>query len=272
MEEDWDCPTGRIPTFASQIKILIVKHDESIDFSSFPQIHSLKLLMPTNEQCDAIQPCNLPCLKRLSVSNFFFSDHSEQLCRLIFSSKFSQLERFHIDRMTFCPVERHTSVSLRQLTLSPSTWKINHYPQILNACPNLFSLQLIRLHKIHFSIDQQTIDRHDSLRHLFIQFHSIDDDWFDYLDNFLAVVPQLQYFHLSIRKCETECEFPFEQLAQLLTRHLPNLISFRAKIPSNQLLTTKLHRIEQLHPLFVHVRYSKYFKRDFNSHLFISTE
>ena len=272
MEEDWDCPTGRIPMFASRIQILTIKHDEPIDLTSFPHIHSLKLLMPTAEQCRAIQPRHLPHLKDLFIANFFFSDHSEHVCPLLFSSQFPHLERCQIDRMTLPSLHSHSSLSLRQLTLSPSTWNSNHYPPIFNACPNLFSLRLIRLRKIAFSIDRSSIEPHASLRDLFIQFHSVHDDCLEHLDYLLSFAPKLQSLYLSIQHNESENEFPFERFAKLLIRHVPNLISIRAKIPLNRLFTTELPVIQRLHPLFTHVRYSKRLCRDLNSHLLIFTE
>ena len=79
LEEDWDNDEHYIPCFIAQISSLIIKHDKPIDFSLYSNIRSLKLSMPTFSQCNAIQPCLLPNLEHLFISNLFYKDYSDMI-------------------------------------------------------------------------------------------------------------------------------------------------------------------------------------------------
>ena len=272
LQEDWDNKEHIIPSFASQISTLIIKHDELIDFSSYTNIRSLKLSMPTAKQCNAILPSLLPHLEHLYISNLYFSDNSEQLCRLIFSSSFSRLRTCHIDRLTFSNYHSCSSLSLHQLTISPSTWKVNMYSQIFNACPNLIYLRIIRLRNISFELSPNFIRPHTSIRHLHIHFYSIGNEWYNHIDWLLSNMPNLQTFTLLIDQNNTNLEFSFDLLAGSLIRHALYLINFKAKIPLNKFLSKELNVIKQLHPLFNYVQYQGYINRGLNKYLFIVSE
>ncbi|CAF1163175.1 unnamed protein product [Rotaria sordida] len=230
LEEDWDNKEHTIPFFASHISNLIIKHDEPIDFSCYSNIRSLKLSMPTENQCNAIQPYLLPNLEHLYISNLFFSNNSKQLCRFIFSPLFSRLRTCHIDRMTFNDYHSYSSLSLQQLTVSPCTWKSNMYRQIFKACPNLTYLRIIRLRNISFKLSFNFICSHTSLRHLHIHFYSIGHEWYSHIDWLLANIPNLENLTLLIDQNETNMEFPFDLFAHLLTHRAPHLINFKSII------------------------------------------
>jgi len=272
LPEDWDNKERRIPFFASQISTLIIKHDELVDFSYYSNIRSLKLSMPTVDQCNALQPSLLPNLERIYILNLFFSDNSEQLCRLIFSSSFSRLQICHIDRMTFNDCYSYSSLSLRQLTISPCTWKSNMYKQIFEACPKLTHLRIIRLRNISFKLSSNFFPPHTSLRHLSIHFYSIGNDWYNQIDWLLSIVPNLENFTLLIDQNETNMEFPFDLFAHLLTQRVPYLINFKAKIPLNKFLSKELNVIRRLHRLFIYVQFQGYINRDLNNYLIISSK
>ncbi|CAF1979431.1 unnamed protein product [Rotaria magnacalcarata] len=266
LEEDWDSKESIIPFFASHISKLIIKHDEPIDFSLYPNIRSLKLCMPTGNQCNAIEPCLLSNLEHLCISNLYFSDNSEQLCRLIFSTSFSRLQTCQIDKLTLNDDHRYSSFSLRQLTISPSAWKSNMYKQIFDACPNLTNLQIIRLQNISFKLPSNLTCSHTSVRHLYIHFHSIGNEGYNHIDWLLSNLANLQSFTLIIDENETKMKFPFDLFANLLTEHVPYLTDFNAKIPINNVLFKPLHR------LFSHIKVRKSQSQDSKMYLLISSE
>ena len=270
--EDWDTKERSVPFFASQISTLIIKHDELVDFSYYSNIRSLKLSMPTANQCDAIQPLLLPNLKHLYISNFFFSDKSEQLCRFIFSSSFPRLRTCHIDRMTFSHFHPYYSSSLRQLTISPCTWKSNLYKQIFTGCPNLTYLRIIRLRNSYLELSSSFIHPHICLRHLHIHFYSIGNNWYNQIEWFLSLTPNLEGLTLSIDQNDTRIEFPFDLFACLLTQRVPCLTDLKARIPLNKFLSKELDLIKQLHPLFIYVHFPGYISRDLSSCLVISSK
>ncbi|CAF3463691.1 unnamed protein product [Rotaria sp. Silwood1] len=272
LEEDWDHKERIIPHFASHITSLIIKHDELIDFSYYSNIRSLKLSMPTMNQCNAIQPYILPNLEHLYISNLFFSDNTEQLCRFIFSPLFPRLRTCHIDRMILNDHHPYCSLSLQQLTISPCTWESNMCKQILQACPNLIYLRIIRLENISFKLFVNFICSHTSLRHIYMHFYSIEDEWYQHIDWLLSNVPNLENFTLLIDKNETKEKFSFDRLSHLLIQRVPYLINFKAKIPLNDFLSKDLNIIKQLHPLFIYIQIRQYENQDFNNYLIISSE
>jgi len=272
LNEDWDNKERRIPFFSSQISTLIIKHDDCIDFSSYSNLRSLKLSMPTIDQCNAIQPSILPNLEHLYISNLFFSDNSEQLCRLIFSSSFSRLQTCQIDRMIFNHDHSYISLSLRQLTLSPCTWKSNLYPYIFQACPKLTHLRIRRLRNLSFKLSSNCFLPQTSLRYLEIHFYSIGNEWFNHIDWLLSMVPNLENLTLLIEQNETNLEFSFDLFAHLLTERVPCLMNLKAKIPLNKFLSKELDTIKCLHPLFINVQFQKYTNRGLNSYLMISSK
>ena len=272
LHEDWDDQKRVLPSFATHVRTLIVKHDEPIDFSSLPNIRSLKLCMPTANQCDAIEAHLLPQLEHLSIENFYFSDHSEQLCRRLLSSSFSRLHTCQIDRITLDRSLAHCSSSLRQLTISPGTWKSDHYERLLRACPNLTYLRLLRLREMPFSTSSKRTATHPSLRRLFVQFSSLGKDWFQQLDSFLAMVPELRNFTLCIEQNQSSEAFPFDSMACLLRRRVPDLVYFKANIALNTSLTIKSDALQRLHPLFACVRFRRCINRSLTSHLIIASK
>ena len=273
LPEDWDREEQLpIPFHASQISTLIIKHDEPIHFSAYPNLRSLKLSMPTREQCNGIQAALLPHLEHLFISNLYFADHSEELCRLIFSSTFSRLQTCQIDRMTLDHSHSSSSSSLRQLILSPSTWQSNFYPIIFQSCPRLTHLTIQRLRKSSFSLAFDTPLLHTALRSLNMHFSSIGDDWFDQIDCLLSIVPNLEHFQLNIEQNEINLEFPFQRLAHLLTKHVPQLVNFQAKLAMNQVLVEQPRTIQRLHPLFFHVQFQRYTHRNLHQYLLISSK
>ena len=274
LREDWDRQeqSSIIPCYAPQISTLIIKHDEPIQFSAYPNLRSLKLSMPTREQCNAIQASSLPHLEHLYISNLYFSDHSEQLCRLIFSSTFSRLQTCQIDRMTLDPSHSSSSFSLQHLIISPSTWRSNFYPLIFQSCPRLTHLKIHRLRKLAFSLAFDSPILHSALRSLNVHFSSIGNDWFDQIDWLLAVVPHLENFQLIIEQNESNVEFPFERLADLLNKHVPSLVYFQAKLSLNQFLVQQPATIRRLHRLFFHVQLQPYTHRNLSNYLLISSK
>jgi hypothetical protein len=272
LQEDWDNKEHTIPFFALQISTLIIRHDELINFSYYANIRSLKLSMPTANQCNAIQPSFLPNLEHLYISNLYFSDNSEQLCRFIFSPLFSRLRNCQIDRMTFTHCHSYSSLSLRQLTISPCTWKSNIYIQIFNACPNLTYLRIIRLRNTPFELSPSVIRPHTSLRSLHVHFYSIGNTWYDQINWLLSMVPNLENFILFIDQNDTNMEFPFDLLARLLIQHVPCLMNLKVKIPLNKFLSKEFDAIKQLHSLFNYVQFQGYINRSLNNYLIIASE
>lgn len=271
--EDWDRDeqsSSTVPFYASQISTLIVKHDEPIDFSLYPNVRSLKLSMPTREQCNAIQATHL---EHLYISNLYFTDHSEELCRLIFSSTFSRLQTCQIDRMTLNHAHSSSSSSsLRQLTISPATWTSNFYPIIFRSCPQLTHLKIHRLRKLPFELFSDNFLLHSTLRSLNFHFYSIGNDWFDHIDYLLSIVPNLEHLQLIIEQNDTNLEFPFERFALLLTQHVPYLRNFYAKLVINQFLIQQPETIQRLHALFFHVKFQRYTHRNLHHYLLISSK
>ena len=272
LKEDWDCNERSVPSFAGQISTLIVEHDEMIDFSYYLNIRSLKLSMPTTDQCNAIRPCYLPNLEHLWISNFFYSDNSEQLCHLVFSPVFSRLRTFHIDRMRLHECHPYSSLTLYQLTISPCTWETNMYTQIFKACPNLAYLRIIRLQDVSFDLSLNVISLHISVQYLHVHFYSITNRWCHHIDWLLVNLPNLQNLTLLIDDDDTDINFPLDSFAHSLMQYAPNLTNFKAKIPYNAFLPKPLDAIKQLHPLFTYVTLQTFKNRDLNNCLTISSK
>jgi len=272
LEEDWDHKQPIIPFYASYAKTLIVKHDEPIDFSYFSNIHSLKLCMPTAQQCNAILPHVLPHLKHLYISNLYYSNHTEQLCRLIFSSSFPHLQTCQIDQMTLSHFHSTSSLSLKQLTVSTCTWKTNMFPHIFNASPNLYYLRVTNFQTVAFELIPNSASIHMSVRCLFIHYSSIVEESFNQLDWILSTTPRLKTFILHINENEIDIEFLFVKLSYLMNQRAPYLTRFKAKIALNELSLLDLDNIKHLHPLFSNVKVHQNMHQNDNHLLILSNK
>lgn len=270
--ENWDDHTYPIPFYASQISSLIVKHDQPIDFSFYPNLRSLKLSRPTHEQCNAIQSTYLPYLEHLFISNFYFSDRSEQLCQLIFSSTFSRLQTCQIDRMTITTSHSLSISSLRQLTISPSTWKSNFYPILFQSCPNLTDLRIQRLRQLPFQLSFDDHLTYSTLQSLKIHFHSLGSDWFEQINWLLSIQSKLTHFTLIIEQNESNLPFPFERFAHLLHTHVPCLNKFMSKLAVNYFLLEQPQMIQRFHPLFSQIQFTRHSNRYLPNYLLISSK
>ena len=270
--ENWDDHEYSVPFYASQISSLIIKHDHPMDFSFYRNLRSLKLSRPTNEQCNAIQSTFLPNLEHLFISNFYFSDRSEQLCQSIFSSTFPCLQTCQIDRMTFTSSHSLSTSSLRQLTISPSTWKSNFYPIIFQSCPNLTDLRIQRLRKLPFALSFDHLFSHSALRSFKIHFHSLGSDWFEQINWLLSIPSNLENFTLIIEQNETNHPFPLKIFAHLLNHRAPCLLNFHAKLAVNHFLLEQPETIQRLHPLFFHVQFARHTNRNLPNYLLISSK
>ncbi|CAF1070148.1 unnamed protein product [Adineta ricciae] len=261
LDEDWDNRPRTTPFFSSRVRTLTVNHDEEIDFSAYKNLRSLKLSRPTEAQCSAIQPYALPYLECLSISNFFFSDHTQQLSRLIFSPAFPRLHSCQIDRITFDDNHLNSSLSLRHLTITPSTWKVNNYERIFSSCPNLTHIQIIRLRNLSFKLPSTcSIPVQRSISSLYIRFYSLGGDWYEHIQWLLTILPHLETFQLIIDQNAFSVNFPFDLFARLLTTYVPNLVHLRIKLPLTLDFSKNAHRIEQLHSLFPKVQFSHFSK------------
>jgi hypothetical protein len=254
LDENWDDRRVITPAFAPYITALIVRHDEFIHLSYFANLRSLKLCMPTAQQCNAILPHILPNHQHLHVLNFYASNHTEQLCRMIFSSSFPHLRMCQIDRITLNHLPFNSSLSLNQLTVAPRTWKINFFPHIFNAYPNLRFLRIIHLEKFHFQLIPDSVPTHLSIEHLFIRYSLIEEECLNQLDWLLSTTPRLKTLMLYIDENETDTGLLLERLSRTMLQRVPYLIRFRTKIFFHELPSLDLNSIKHLHPLFFNVK------------------
>lgn len=229
LEENWDDQQSEIPFYSSHITILVVKHDEFVDFKHFPNIHSLKLCMPTFDQCNSITPHSFPHLKNLYISNFYYNNHTEQLSNFIFSSSFPLLRSLHMNRMKLTQLSPIYPFSLQQLTISPCTWNSNFLPVIFRACPKLALLRMTHLRNIPFEINVESIPSQTSIYHLCLHFDVIEKHSCDQIDAILALVPNLHTFTIIIDAISNNLEFSSIHLRDIVYKRIPYLVNFKVR-------------------------------------------
>ena len=270
LEEDWDNEQPIIPFYAPYAKTLTIKHDEPIDFSYFSNVHSLKLCMPTAQQCNDILSHVLPNLTHLKILNLYHSNHTEQLCRLIFSSSFPNLRTCQIDQMTLNHIHSNYSLSLQQLTVSTCSWKTNMFPYLFNACPNLFYLGVTQFQTVPFEFILDSVPTHMSVRCLFIHYSSTGEESFNQLDWILSTTPCLKTLILHVDENEIDIEVLFIQLSQIIIQRVPDLIHFKANIPIDDISLLNLNKIKHLHRLFSNMKLEQNMHQ-INHHFLISS-
>ena len=254
LDEDWDTNVVVIPSFSTFITSLVIKHDQFVDFLFFPSLKSLKLCMPSFEQCNAILPRLLPNLQYLFISNLYRSNPSQQLCQFLFSSSFPRLQICQIDRLCINNLPSTKSLSLNQLIVSPRTWRSNLFPQLFDQCPNLFHLRIQHFRAVSFHFVPDPVPMHPSIHHLFIHFDLFEDECYDQLKWILSTIPNLETLVIHIDENQMNTEFLFIVFFPMLNQLLPNLIRLRTRIFFDDLSTFNFNILQHLHRLFSSVQ------------------
>ncbi|CAF0798208.1 unnamed protein product [Rotaria sordida] len=125
--------------FSSQIYTLNIYSKQNIKFNQFFNIHRLIIWFPTDEQIIQINSKTFPYLEYLSVSYTIANSSICSLYQKIFSNNFPLLKSCFLSghELSIDTIEWTQSPNLQYLYITSID------PSILNACQNLYSLNLI---------------------------------------------------------------------------------------------------------------------------------
>jgi hypothetical protein len=100
LDRNWKNEIKVIRFFGTRIDTLIVQHDEPIDFSFFPNIHSLKLCRPSIKQCNTIQSHLIPNLEHFYINSIHLGHSCARLCHHICVSSFPNLRICRLEEVS----------------------------------------------------------------------------------------------------------------------------------------------------------------------------
>jgi len=215
--------------FSLYIHTLILDYRANINLNDFPNIHRLKLIVPTYEQLKQLKYCNLPHLEYLSIGyqNNHFSLYMPNLCEKIFSNGFPNLKSCDLFEPRIIP----EIVSTKQLPslgiLKIEGIRLSTYQIILSTCPNLYFLQFTAIDSYEKNF---YIKSHENLKQMIIKYVDFLDVLNDgNIDLYLSYVPNLEYLILHRNNPDADIEkyLNYQWLALFIDRYLPLLRRFK---------------------------------------------
>lgn len=241
-----------INTFAPSIAQLVIWRGGSLNLHRFTKLRSLKLALPSIEQCNEIQASST--LENLQIETPVLSSKiTQKLSILLLNNAFPRLRTCRIDDLCFEDGNFQILPSLQSLTTrTPSPARLFS-----------FSPQLVRLRlNLEENItDNFIVDPHVNLRHLEIRIFSTDIT-LSSIENLLSFTPNLVRFALH-GPCNTSTQNQLEisSLASLITRYLAKLRFLRISLPLTDHrmnlkdVENEQETLRKLHPLFNQISY-----------------
>ncbi|CAF1339986.1 unnamed protein product [Adineta steineri] len=236
-----------IDKFSSCISRLIVWRGGYLNLKRFHKVRSLKLCLPTIEQCNEIQPSLT--LEHLHIeSSGNKNTITDQLSLLLLTNAFPRLRICRIDEIKFDKENCQQIPTLHTLitrTQSPE--------KLFSLCPMLTYLRLNLKENVTESLE---FESHLNLRHLELGIYSTEIT-LSTIVTILSLLPNLTRFTLD-GPCNPPPQNKIDicSLAPLLTRYLTNLRIIHISLPLNdnhldpKEFENEKELLKKLHPLF----------------------
>ncbi|CAF1179122.1 unnamed protein product [Rotaria sp. Silwood1] len=239
-----------IDIFSSCINRLVIWRGGYLNLNRFIKLRSLKLALPTIEQCNEIQSSLI--LEHLHIESSVNSRTiTEQLSILFLSNAFPRLRTCRIDEIQFDKDIFHSKLTLHSLITR------TQYPsRLLSLCPMLKYLRLNLKDNIN---EYYSFDIHLNLRHLHIGIYSIEIN-LSTIETILSLTPNIIHFTLD-GPCITPPQNKLDicSIASVLTRRLSKLRSIYLGLPLNdnqsdpKEFENEKELLKKLHPLFNYI-------------------
>ncbi|CAF2681507.1 unnamed protein product [Rotaria sp. Silwood2] len=235
--------------YAPYVNRLIIQTSIDLDFSQFPNLHTLILCNRNSKYLQQIQSKMIPNLIHLSfLLGSRFIPPRQLICD-VFSNKFPTLRQVNlgcIDEST-CNLWT-TSPSLKFVSIL--SCKPMSVLAILASCPNLHHLQVHVLYKNNNTLTSFPLVNH-ALRRLTL-WSDYTELTFNDIDNILTYTPNVEHLYL-----QTVYSTPFIHLTNGLINRLHHLSRFDCYI--KEILTgddriSTLHSIHRIHPCFNRIK------------------
>ncbi|CAF1069727.1 unnamed protein product [Rotaria sordida] len=239
-----------IDIFSTSISRLVIWRGGYLNLNRFIKLRSLKLALPTIEQCNEIQSSLI--LEHLHIESTINKRKiSEQLSLLFLTNSFPRLRTCQIDEIQFDKNIFHikpTLLSLITYTQNPG--------RLLSLCSNLKYLRLNLKDNIN---EFSSFDIHLNLRYLQIGIYSIEIN-LSTIETILSLTPNLIRF-----KFDGPCIPPSQNkldiysLASVFTRFLTKLCFIHISLPLNdnqsdsKEFENEKESLKKLHPLFNYI-------------------
>ena len=241
-----------INTFAPCIAQLVVWRGGSLNLHRFSKLRSLKLALPSIEQCDEIQASST--LEHLQIETPVLSSKiTGRLSILLLNNAFPRLRTCRIDDLCFDEGKFQVLPNLQSLTT-----RTPHPAKLFSFCPQLVHL---RLNLEENTTEDFIFNPHDNLGYLELRIFSTDVT-LSSIENLLFYTPNLVRLVLH-GPCNTSTQNQLEicSLASLITRYLAKLRFLRISLPLTDHrmnlkdLENEQEMLRKLHPLFNQISY-----------------
>jgi len=236
-----------IDIFSSGISRLVIWRGGYLNLNRFNKLRSLKLALPSIEQCNEIQPSLT--LEHLHIESLINTNTiTDQLSKLFLTNAFPRLRTCRIDEIRFNIDNFHPIPTLHSLITR------TQYPaKLLSLCPMLVYLRLNLKDNINENI---SFDPHLNLRHLELGIYSTEIT-LSTIDFICSLIPNLTRFSLD-GPCNPppQNKMDIYSLASVFTCRLSKLRFIRISLPlsDNYLdpkeFETEKELLKRLHPLF----------------------
>jgi hypothetical protein len=236
-----------IDIFSTCISRLVIWRGGYLNLNRFNKLRSLKLALPSIEQCNEIQPSLT--LEHLHIESLVNPNIiTDQLSNLLLTNSFPRLRTCRIDEIKFDKDNIQPIPSLYSLIT-----RTQQVEKVFSLCPMLIYLRL----NLKDNIDENILlNPHLNLRHLELGIYSTELKLFT-IDLILSLTPNLTRFILD-GPCNppVQNKIDIHSLASVLIRRLSKLRFIRISLPVNDNhLNSKDFQnekdlLQKLHPLF----------------------
>lgn len=239
-----------IDIFSSCTTRLVVWRGGNLNLHRFKRLRSLKLALPTMEQCNEIQPSSK--LEHLHIETSSISSRiTDQISILFLKNAFPNLRTCRIDEIQFDTDTFQPKPSLYSLST-----RTRHPARLLSMCPMLIYLRI----NLNDNISEFPLsDIHLNLLRLEIGIYSTEIN-LSIIESILLLTPNLTRFTLD-GPCNPPPQNQLDlcSLASVFTRCLSKLRSIYVSLPLNDSQSdpkefeNEKESLKKLHPLFNHV-------------------
>lgn len=241
-----------IDIFSSCISRLVIWRGGYLNLNRFTKLRSLKLALPTIEQCNEIQPSLT--LENLHIDSSVNSNIiTEQLSMLFLTNAFPCLRTCRIDEIQF-DKENFSKIP----TLYSLITRTQYPSKLFSLCPMLIHLRLYLKENIN---ENFLLNLHLNLRHLELGIYSVEINLLT-IERILSLTPNLIRLIL-----DGPCNPPIQNkidicsLVPVINCYLKQLRFIRISLPlNNNQLDLKEYENEKelyrkLHPLFNYITF-----------------
>ncbi|CAF3388666.1 unnamed protein product [Rotaria socialis] len=236
-----------INIFSSCISRLVIWRGGHLNLYRFNKLRSLKLALPTIQQCNEIQSSST--LEHLHIESSAISHTiTEQLSFLFLTDAFPRLRTCRIDEIQF-----DQNIFQSKPTLLSLMTRTQHPTKLLSLCPMLVHLRLNLKNNINEFLP---LDIHSSLRYLQLGIYSTEIN-LSSVESIFSVTPNLTRFTID-GPCITPPQNKLDifSLASVFTRRLSKLRFVYISLPLSESQSdpkefeNEKELLKKLHPLF----------------------